>query len=106
MFEMWPDLPLGLLKLAKYLLAPAGSVLFLAIVPLFWLVPQRAFRPILLAASSILLALTWGPTFVAFLTALLIVGYPFARNERWLPVARCWAILQVAYAALFYIPIS
>jgi alginate O-acetyltransferase complex protein AlgI len=106
MFEIWPELPLELLKLAKYLLAPAGSVLFLLVVPLLWLVPQRAFRPILLGASVMLLGLTWGPTFVAFLSVFLIVGYPFARNGQWLPAAACWAVLQIAYAALFYIPSS
>jgi alginate O-acetyltransferase complex protein AlgI len=105
MLEIWRNPPPEALRLAKYLMGPPGAILFLAAIPALWLLPRRAFKPGLLAASLLLLLLCWGPTFAVLLLVLLAAGYPLVRLAR-LPASVSFLLIQAAYFALFFLPLS
>src|SRR5580765_4998228 len=104
MFELWTNPPFGVFRLAKYVLGPPSSVLFVLAVPALWLIPPRAFRPALLGISIALVAFSWGPTFTILLVMLLALGYPLVRGLRRVPALGCFVLVAAVYLALFHSP--
>jgi D-alanyl-lipoteichoic acid acyltransferase DltB (MBOAT superfamily) len=105
MLEIWRNPPPEALRLAKYVMGPPGAILFLAAIPILWLLPRRAFRPALLAASILLLVVCWGPTFAALLLLLLAAAYPLIRLPRF-PAAASFLLIETGYFALFFLPLA